>query len=123
MENEVPSVGEHDRLCSAICENYKDIRMLESVVLNKIVVGLESVIGGECTISCALQKSTDENPLEETTFEPNNPLPPCVDDKKVFIRKKSIKEKRGLPDRSTTFLVSIIAENGLVGDPKSNPGA
>jgi hypothetical protein len=115
MENEVPSVGEHDRLCSVVRENDKDIRLLESVVLNKTVVGLESGAGGECTISCALQKSTDENPLEETTFEPNNPLPPSVDDKKVFIRKKSVKAVGGMPDRSTTFLVSVIAETGLVG--------
>jgi hypothetical protein len=115
MENEVPSVGEHDRLCSVVHENDKDIRLLESVVLNKTVVGLESGAGGECTISCALQKSTDENPLEETTFEPNNPLPPSADDKKVFIRKKSVKAVGGMPDRSTTFLVSVIAETGLVG--------
>eukprot|EP01018_Ginkgo_biloba_P024852 Gb_27228 [translate_table: standard] len=113
---EAAVVGGHDQSNIAIGKDVEDVKQVESADLNKTKVGVEGNISRDCTKSCILQKKDDEKSAKEVVTE-TNPLLPSGDGQKVLARNKSEKVKGAIGNRSMAFLVSVIAETGLVGLP------
>ncbi|XP_057869266.1 uncharacterized protein LOC131076214 isoform X1 [Cryptomeria japonica] len=116
-KSELPALEENEELKNAVCENVVNTKQSESTRVNMANISPEEAATWEWTKSCSSQMKGGGKSAEEAKTEPDNTSSEKVDDQRVLARNRSEKMPGAITNRSIAFLVSVIAETGLVGLP------
>ncbi|KAH9331731.1 hypothetical protein KI387_003839, partial [Taxus chinensis] len=116
-KTELPGSEGNEGLGNAVCEDVESTKQLEPIGLIMANSSLEGAATGEWKKSCSSQKKHGGNSVEETAIEPNYTQSTKGDDQRILVGNRSEKAEGTITNRSIAFLVSVIAETGLVGLP------